>query len=142
MIARNSETFLGISSIFEKARVGHTLLPRPKPQNGHECKTRPDYDYEWRTKRLEEEFEWRYVPPKHRDALYCFLDGFDAWNIKKRDQLSQATKDSLLKFGHDEVEAVIVTNECKRDKIVAMHPWLEKKVKTWQDILGADDCAN
>jgi len=124
-----------------KSAVGHTLLRKPPPQNGHEYETRSDDDYVWTTKRLEEECEWRYVPPKHRHALYCF-DGFDRWNIRKRDELSQATKDSYLKFGHEEVEAVIVSNEYERDKIVAIHPYLKKKVKTWQEIPGADDGAD
>jgi hypothetical protein len=56
-----------------KSALGYTLQRRPPLQNGREYERMPGYDHEWVTKRLEEEFEWRYVPPKHRDALSMAL---------------------------------------------------------------------
>jgi len=124
-----------------KSTLGHTLQRRPAPAPGDKYEHMPDYDYQWATKYLEEEFEWRFVPPKHRDALYCF-DDYDRWSIGKLTELSEATKNSFLKFSQDEVEAIIVTNDAERNELVSIHPGLTGKVKTWEEIPEADDGAD
>jgi Putative abortive phage resistance protein AbiGi, antitoxin len=119
-----------------KSSLGHTLQRRPPPKNGGEHDYMPKYDYLWTTKYLEEEFEWRYVPPKHRDALYCFED-YDRWSIGKLDELSQATNDSFLKFSQAEVAAVVVVTDAERTELVGIHPDFAGKVKTWNELPNA-----
>ena len=124
-----------------KSTLGYTLQRRPPPENGIEYDKLKDYDYLWMTKYLEEEFEWRYVPIKHRAALYCF-DDYDRWSIDRLSDLSQKTKDSFLKFSHDEVEAIVVATDAERKELLVIHPDLSNKVKIWTEIPEAADDAD
>lgn len=105
---------------YMKSTVGHTL-------RRHGCKAK------WMTKALEDEFEWRYVPQKHRDKLYHF-EGYDEWSLHKLDELSDITKDSFLKFASNEVKAIIVPHEGQKQELIGIHPHFEKIVTTWKQI--------
>jgi hypothetical protein len=111
---------------YMKSTVGHTLEPCVPYREGK-------YAAIWSTKALEEEFEWRYVPAKHRDRIYCFED-YDIWNMGKLAELSERTKDSFLKFSPDEVKAIIVPQEAEGTELIRIHPNFEKIVTTWKKI--------
>lgn len=116
-----------------KSSLGHTLQRRPLPPAGGKYDRMPDYEYQWQTKFLEEEFEWRYVPEKHRDKIFCFAD-YAKWEMAELSALSEPTKDSFLKFDLNEVEAVIVEDEDQRKELLGLHPELKDKVRIWTEL--------
>lgn len=121
-----------------KATLGHTLQRRPPPANGTEHEKMPGYDHGWATKFLEEEFEWRFVPPKYKDALYCLTD-YSRWEMAKLDVLSKATMDSFLTFQKAEIEMIVVKTDMERDEIAGIYPELPGRIKTWSELPEQDE---
>jgi hypothetical protein len=115
-----------------KSSLGHTLQRRPPPPGGKYDKM-PDYDFHWQTKYLEEEFEWRYVPSKHRDRIFCFAD-YARWEMQQLSALSGATTDSFLEFAIEEVEGIIVEHEGQRNELYEIHDKLKGKVQIWAEL--------
>lgn len=103
-----------------KATLGHTLQPR---SDGHIRLI----------KDLDDEMEWRYVPNKHKDALYSTQD-YDRRTMDFLANLSEGTKDSFLTFGCDEVDSVIVVSEAERTELLNTFPGLADKIRLWNEI--------
>jgi hypothetical protein len=119
-----------------KSSLGHTLQRRPEPPAGGGYDNLPDYDYIWLTKFLEGEFEWRYVPDNHRDRIFCFAD-YARWEMEQLSGLSDATKDSFLRFDLGEVTGVIVEHDDQRNELLGTHSDLKGKVRTWAELPAA-----
>lgn len=119
---------------YRKSSLGHTLQRRPHPPVGKSHETSPDYEYQWCTKYLEEEFEWRYVPDSHRDQIFGLAD-YAKWGMAEVSKLSEATKGSFLEFNRNEVETIIVNDEDQRRELVGSYPDLEGKVRIWTELL-------
>ncbi|MDF9828608.1 hypothetical protein M2447_002735 [Ereboglobus sp. PH5-10] len=114
-----------------KATLGHTLRKKTDEQKAHD--PRPEYDHIWLTKPLEDEMEWRYVPDKHRDALYTVRD-YEPKTMAALDKLNENTKDSFLKFDLADVKTVIVPTEGDRAAILNGFSALAGKVRLWSEI--------
>lgn len=114
-----------------KATLGHTLQPRS--EENKKTGRMPEYDHTWLTKYLEDEMEWRYVPEKHRDALYSARD-YDRRTMSELNKLNDATKDSLLSFEVEEIDSVIAVTKEERTHLVEAFSTLNGKIKLWSEI--------
>lgn len=114
-----------------KATLGHTLQPRSDEHK--QSGWMPEYDHLWLTKCLEDEMEWRYVPDKHKDALYSTRD-YDRRTMCELAKLNDRTTDSFLKFALEEVDSVIVVTEEERQSVLSEFSALDGKVRLWSEI--------